>query len=498
MADRSVELEITGRSEGLKKAAIEARAEVDRLGRELDELKASGAATNEELDRLEKELGEAEERYRSTAKAAGEFSASQREAAEDIKRTADQTRGFGGNIRTLDQAIDAHVPKLGKWLGTLGLAAETFEIFYTKTRKVIDLLKEVGIDVDDLTQDFLEFQDGVAKKLADAFSGGAVSAAELRRESIELANAQNILQKRYGDTATTLEEARKKLEEHARAEAESEAAALALAEASTKSGEAADKAADQAAKAAEKRAKAEEEAAARTEAALAKEAAARQKAIADAEARLAKLQQQHAAENAKSGQGGANPLQQMEESAAALREEIKGIEDSPVITLEQQNRLDEAKNLLSDLTREAENYSDVLTIVSEDHITEAQAAEQAAAAWELWAASSRELEATLVSGQKASGEQAKKNREELEKMEKSINQGIKGSFVDLGEAAEEAHKEIGGAAKGMEKLGDETKKLGDENGLETPTAQAKTFNEELTVSVSLAKELKAVLASIDI
>lgn len=90
------------------------------------------------------------------------------------------------------------------------------------------------------------------------------------------------------------------------------------------------------------------------------------KVIADIDAAAIKANQAQAAQGGAAGQANAA-------NAEKLKEQIKAIEDSPIITLDQQNNLDNLKNQLLDNTRAAGELNRAFTVTAENYLTDEEA-----------------------------------------------------------------------------------------------------------------------------
>ena len=204
-----------------------------------------------------------------------------------------------------------------------------------------------------------------------------------------------------------------------------------------------------------------------------------QKIIADIDAAAVKANQ------AQQDQGNAGVAANAA-NAEQLKQQIKAIEDSPIITLEQQNNLDNLKNQLLDNTRAASDLNDVFTVTADNYLTDEEAlakynaelaiAQEEQAKLTQWKNQAQDTEKELA---KARGD----NLEALNQMEDAAGDAG-GTFQDLG-------KSIGKAADAAGSLGDESKK-----GAEKGKEGLDKLNEGFTQAIPLAEQLRGILQEI--
>lgn len=203
------------------------------------------------------------------------------------------------------------------------------------------------------------------------------------------------------------------------------------------------------------------------------------KVIADIDAAAVKANQDAAA------QGGAGAAA-LGADAEKLKQQIKAIEDSPIITAEQQSNLDALKNALLDNKRAAADLNDAFTATAENFLTDAEAAAKYGAELAIAGEQQAKLTQWNNQAQATEGELAAArwdNLEALNQMEDAAGDAG-GSFQDLG-------KSVKGAADAAGSLGDEAKK-----GTDKASEGLGKMKEGLEESIPLAKELRGILQEI--
>lgn len=204
-----------------------------------------------------------------------------------------------------------------------------------------------------------------------------------------------------------------------------------------------------------------------------------QKIIADIDAAAVKANQ------AQADQGGAG-LQANAASADALKQQIKAIEDSPIITLDQQNNLDDLKNQLLDNTRAAGELNRAFTVTAENYLTD----EEALAKYNAELAIAGEAQDFLAQANRsaqATEEELAKSRYDnlgaLNQMEDAAGD-LGGTYTDLGQAAKKAADAAGS-------LGDEAKK-----GTDKAAEGLGKMKGGLEEAIPLAEQLRGILQEI--
>ena len=237
----------------------------------------------------------------------------------------------------------------------------------------------------------------------------------------------------------------KALDATAKAEAELEAAAV---------------------KSAEERAKAEARAAEEIEASLARERAALNAKLAEDEARLQK----------SLGAGGKIDTSADADAAKAdvkaLREEIKRLENQPMLDPNEQNKLNELKDQAAQAAGAVRDLGKVFTQTADDFLTESEAADAAGAAWDVYgdrlAIAARRHEDAIRSTEDADA-----------------------ALFEFGETAEDVAGAIDDAGKAAGELGDKAAK-----GTDKASEGLGKMKEGLEEAIPLANELKGILQEI--
>lgn len=260
----------------------------------------------------------------------------------------------------------------------------------------------------------------------------------------------------------------------------------------------AERLAEDSAKAASKRAEAEEKASERAVAALQKEEAEREKAaakrIADAEKNIADLEAQAKKRQDSAGSGGGDPqIDATAQSVEKLKDEISDLEGKPIISPEEQNRLDEAKNSLADLNRTMQDYSRTVQHVADNHLLESEAFDQSQAQWEYGIELSKQAydaQTRLLNSQDDGIDAVNNLAEANRRLDKILGDNV-GTFQDLGGQADDVAGKMGEVASESKKITEESKKLNETDPLSKLKDGA---TEALPIAVQLRDVLKEIVA----
>lgn len=552
---------------GAAKAATLAELAIEELEAEISRLKALGQPTAA----LEASMGGLRDKVAGATEQVGRFRAAAADAADKMKAATARAGETDGAITGLADAIKAANFGLGELVTKVGVSLVVFQQAYTTTRNLIGKAKELGVNVDAVSVSFL----GVTKA-AEEFVNVETQAQTATREnseaSTELAQIQAILATRYNDTASSIEEARAKLQAHSRAAYESSAAikqenealfgkesslkssteallgAIAAeekegalttaqveivktalkskAEEYQKAGQAIDAAlqaeidkrgvavdavvelSTTTVSAAETRAAAEESASARTVAAIEAENVQRQKAVDDAQVALDKARAESDAAEAGQFDSGATATNAEVEK---LKQTVEGLAAQPMLSVEQQNELDAARDKLVQVRMASNEFGKSLDeqVVFYGRVS--------AADKEL--AAQRDLGIAMLEKQQSAHDEVIDRLVQEEGGYQRITQGFKdfinaglkagdgmaGAFSDAGEAASETGDAVGfleeqadaagdalsDAADAGAAIGDETKK-----GTDKASESLGELKAGLEEALPIAKELRDVMQEI--
>ena len=219
---------------------------------------------------------------------------------------------------------------------------------------------------------------------------------------------------------------------------------------------------------------------------LEKIAADQEKVIANAEKMIADIDAAAIKANQAQAASGNAGVAENAANAAKLKEQIKAIEDSPIITAEQQSNLDSLKNQLLDNTKAASDLNSVFTVTADDYLT----AEESLAKYnaELAIAGQEQAKLTQWSNQAQATEKelADARWDNLE----ALNQ-MEDAAGDLGGSYDALRMSTEDVADAAGSIGDEAKK-----GTDKAKEGLAGMNEGLDEALPKAKELRDVLQEI--
>lgn len=219
-------------------------------------------------------------------------------------------------------------------------------------------------------------------------------------------------------------------------------------------------------KSAEERAKAEAKAAEEIAAALERERQALDAKLAQDEARLAK----------SLGAGGkidtSGDADAAKQGVKDLRDEIKRLENQPMLDPAEQNKLNELKDQAAQAAASVRDLGKVFTQTANDFLTEGEAADAAAAAWDVYR--DRVDKAALAH------DDALRSTEDAD-----------AALADFTDTADEAASSLGDVADAAGSLGDESKK-----GAEKGKEGLDKLKDGFTEAIPLAEQLRDVMQEI--
>lgn len=430
----------------------QAQAQLDALAKEVRELElelkmlnSTAGVTSVEIEGTTRRLGQARMKFAEASEAAKTFEQRATGATLSVK---EMTKSIGAGISIisiLQQNLRDLEPVLTK-------GGEAMKFAAVQGGANAETMDNLGRALDSLlhpsriAKNAIESVSIAWQKLID----GMVPGAEVVTHNV----------KTIADSLKLLDEARKaSAEENKTSKKEEEDAAKALA----KEEEALEIAA---VKSAEARAAAEQKAAEEVVAALEKERIALDAKLAQDEARLA-------ASLAKGSKlDDSTDTTDAQKNLENLRREIEKLEATTGLAPEQVNRLYEMKDAAAKLGREVSDLNNVFTVGNEDFLDQAQAADAASAAWDVY----------------------RTRLEQAQNRHEKANAAIEDSgdvLDELGETADEAGESLEDAADAAGELGDEAKKGADKakEGL----AGLKEGAEE---AIPLLETIKGLLAEI--
>lgn len=353
--DDKIRIEVEGAQAA---AQLEALAkEVQDLEAELETLNNTAGVTNAEIEGTTRRLGEAKAKFAEASEATDGFGKSTDGAGLSVK---EMTKSIGAglsilsilrdNFKALEPVLERNAQLLREYAVQAGASGETID--------ALSLAMDSFIHPSHIMENAIKATAEGAKLLQE----NIVGASEV------IANVSDTIPQMLAK----INEARKAAaEENKGSKKEEEDAAKSLA----KEEEALEKAA---VKSAEERAKAEAKAAAEIVATLEKERAALDAKLAQDEARLAKAL----------GAGGkidtSGEADAAKQDIAALRQEIKRLENQPMLDPAEQNKLNELKDQAAQAAASVRDLGKVFTQTADDFLTESEAADAAGAAWDVY------------------------------------------------------------------------------------------------------------------
>lgn len=191
--DDKIRIEVDGAQASAQLDAL--AKDVSDLEAELEKLNNTAGVTSVEINSTTKRLDEARGKYQDAAEAADEYARANEDATKQTKGLIEQVGGVGP---------------------LLGIITGTFIASYKATRNAIEALKDYGVNIDEVTSKLWENNE-TFKLVSQAIIDHNVGMKEDADTTQELANANNILTKRFGESYDSIEAAREALERHSRA-----------------------------------------------------------------------------------------------------------------------------------------------------------------------------------------------------------------------------------------------------------------------------------------
>jgi hypothetical protein len=507
---------------GAAKAATLADLAIEDLEAEISRLKALGQPTAA----LEASMGGLRAKVAGATEQVGRFRAAAADAADKMKAATARAGETDGAITGLADAVKAANFALGEMVAKVGISLVVFKQAYAETRNLIAKAKELGIDVDKASLSFLNITRA-AEEFVNVETKVQTATRENSEASTELAQIQAILATRYNDTASSIEEARAKLQAHSLEAYKSSAAikqqnealfgkesllkssteallgAIAAeekegalttaqveivktalkskAEEYQKAGQAIDAAlqteidkrgvvvdavvelSTTTVASAETRASAEEAASARTVAAIEAENVKRQQAVDTAKAALDQITKENDAAAAAANQANQGSPNPNADKAAGLKKTIQELEGQLLLTPEQQVQLDTAKNSYAGIRAEADGWFGSVSDGVQAQISETDALREANA--------QRDYGISLLDQAQAAHDQVIDRLEQEEGGYERLSYEFQ-QYVDTGlKAGDELAGTFSDASQAVSDTGDAYQFLGDQAEAATDAAE---------------------------
>ena len=450
--DENIRLQVDSAEARAQLAALE--QEVHQLEAELETLNNTAGVTNAEIEGTTRRLGEAKAKFAEASEQAAKFDTNTQGATLSVK---EMTKSIGAglsvlsilrdNFAALDPVLERNAQLLKELAVQNGASKETVDALalamdsFIHPSHIMENAIKATVEAADILAESLTGASTVVANVSDTIPAMLEKIAEARNK----AAAENV------DSKKAEEDAAKAL---AKEEAELEAAAV---------------------KAADARAKAEAKAAEEIVAALEKERVALDAKIAQDEARLekslaagGKIDTSKDADAAKQG-------------VKDLRDEIKRLENQPMLDSAEQNKLNELKDQAAQAAASVQDLGKVFTQTADDFLTEAEATDAGAAAWDLYR--DRVDKAALAH------DDAMRSTDEAAA---SLS-----DFTDTADDAASALEDVGDAASS---IGDEAKKGTDKakEGFDKLNEGADEVIPKLETIKGLLADIQAAAAAVDL
>lgn len=430
----------------------QAQAQLNALEKEVRDLEA-------ELKTLNSTAGVTSVEIAGTTRRLGEAQAKLAEAKTSMQGFGQSVQGAGLNMKDLTKSVGAGISIIGilhENIRALGPALED-------VGKAIKFAAEsAGADAETMTNlgralDSLIHPSHIAANAVDSLREGWKKLIDTMVESSTVIphTSQTI-----EESLKILEEARKKAAQGTEDSSKQEEAAL---RATQKAEEDLEKAA---LKSAEERAKAEAKAAEEIVAALEKERIALDAKLAQDQARLS------AALAKGSPLDTSKDADEAEGKLADLRQEIQRLENTPLLSADEINKLNTLKDSAVGLTRTVRDLNSSFTIGSDNFLDEAQAATAAVAAWDVY----KDMRAQA------------QNRIDLANDSFDAGAGFMGDYSD---AADDASVALGGVADAAADVGDKARV-----GADAAKDSMKSLTDGAKEALPILKEIRVVLKEI--
>lgn len=496
--DETIRIQVDGAQAQAQLNALE--KEVRDLEAELKTLNSTAGVTNAEIEGTTRRLGEAKAAFKEASGAVKENNEAQEEGGEKTKSLADKyvTLGLkvfgarqvlmaaGEAMRSVAQATDSYsgatkdaidqTENLLQSIASLDLigASKALGQLAGQTVAWAQGLNEVNTELGNLADQnaanefrkILAAQGALVQGHKEEVEALELKTAALLRE-IETQKAAGEVQRFVLIAIEEQMEAYTKIGEVVPPVLAEQADALGvLTDAQEKAAKSAEKLEEIAVKAAEKRAKAEAKAAEEIVAALEKERIALDAKLAQDQARLS------AALAKGSPLDTSDDASQVKGDLKSLRQEIKRLEDTPLLNPDEINKLNTMKDSAAALTRQVGDLNNVFTVGSDNFLNQADAADAASAAWDVY---------------RDRVDQAANRHEDAMR---TVDDAA-ASMEDFSDTADSAAGSLDDVADAAGSLGDKAKE-----GADKAAENLAKMNEGLKESIPLANELKGILAEI--
>ena len=452
-------------------AAVDAfQKEVRELEAELKTLNSTAGVTNAEINGTTRRLEEAKGKLEEASKAVRDNASAHEESGKETKGLGDKYVQLGAKVlgarqvlmaageamRSVARATDSYsgatkdaidqTDNLLQSIASLDLVGASAALgqLVGQSYAWAQGLNEVNVQLGNLADKDAAGEFAKILKAQNALVQGHANEVDALNNKATVLSREIALQQQSGDVQKYVRDAvQETLDAYDKAGATvpqklaEQAAALGIvSKAQAEAAESSAKLEEAGVKSAEERAKAETKAAAEIVAALEKERIALDAKLAQDEARLAKSLDK------------AGPLDDSVDTSEAtqelgkLKDEIKGLESQPLLSPDQLNQLGDLKDRAREAERGLSDLNNVFTVTGDNFLDEGQAAEAAAAAWDVY------------------GDRLNKAQFEHERVMDSLDEseGAFGTFEDAADSAGGALEDIAEAAGD---LGKEAKKGAD-------------------------------------
>lgn len=479
----------------------------DRLGNEVRELEAelktlneTEGVTNAEIEGTTRRLEEAKEKFAEAGQEVEKFNATQEEGGKKTGGLADKYVTLGLKVFGARQVLMA----LGDAMKSVAIATDSYS---GATKDAIDEVGNLASSIASLdlvgTSAALGRLTGQTIAWAEGLNDSALAFGNLadakaafdfaqtlslqndlvqsHKEEVEALNKKSEalsreigvqtqageVQKYIRDAVLETLDAYAKAGEEVPANLAAQAAALGIVSTEqAKTAASAEKLEAVSVAGSDNRATAEEAAAARIIAALDAESKAADAKLAADEARLAALLAK------------GDKIDTSQQTSAAkeelrqLQQQIKALENTPLISPDELNKLNEMKDRAAALKREVSDLNNVFTQTADDFLTESEAADAAGEAWDVYG---DRLEQAQI------------------RHERALNEfgGATDIFDDVASSADDAAESFGDVADAGADIGKKTKK-----GADAASEGIDKMKEGLEEAIPLAETLRGILQEI--
>ena len=441
--DDKIRIEVEGAQAA---AQLEALAkEVSDLEAELETLNSTAGVTNAEIEGTTRRLGEARDKFA--------------EASES-------TKTFEQSATGADLSVQGMTKSIGAGVSIVAILRDNLKALEPVMQRNKDLLIEqaTAAGADKATLDGLGLAMDSLIHPTHLLANAITATAEGMKILAERSEGASTV---VANTAETIPQMLAKIEEARKAAAEENKVGKKSEEDAAKSLAKEEEALEKAAvKSAQERAKAEQKAADEIVAALEKERAALDAKLAQDEARLAKYLDAGGKIDT-SGEADAAKA-----DIAGLRQEIERLEGQPTLDPDELNKLNELKDRAAQAAGSVRDLGKVFTQTADDFLTESEAADAAASAWDVYL------------------DRLNKSQFEHDRVMDSLG-GATDSFDEFSGSVDDAAGTVDDLSGSLDGLGDEAK-----GGTDKASEGLGKMKDGLEEAIPLAETLRGILQEI--